>query len=64
MAGHPRKTTPKTDHILKRAVMNQPSLNSKELKDSFPELLAGVSQTTVQHHPKRDLGLPACNAAK
>ena len=47
--GHPRKISPKTDQVLRRTVMQQPSLTSKDLKDFFPDLLAGVSQKIIQH---------------
>ena len=63
-AGRPKKTSPETDRLLRRAIMKQPSLTSKDLKDAFPNLLAGVSQRTIQHRLRKDLGLPSFTASK
>ena len=63
-SGRPRKTSPKADKYLKRLVMTQPSITSKELKLENPQVLGGLSERTIQRRLKDDLGLPAYRAAK
>lgn len=47
--GQPRKATEKTENLLKRMVISQPPVTSKELKAENPDVLASVSTRTIQH---------------
>ena len=59
-----RKTTARTDHLLRRKVLLRPSITPASLKKKHPKLLEGVSIRTIQHRLKNDLGLPCRRAAK
>ena len=63
-SGAPRKTTPKTDTIMKREVKQNLALTASELKKMHPDLLNSVSTRTIQHHLQKDMGLPTRRAAK
>ena len=41
-SGRPRKTSPRTDHVLRREVMSNPELTSGDLKDNHPEVLQNI----------------------
>lgn len=62
--GAARKTTSRTDNILRREVMLDPSLTSALLKKKHPDLLQNVALRTIRHRLQKDLGLPARRAAK
>ena len=62
-SGRKRKTTARTDHLLRREVLLRPSITPASLK-KHPKLLEGVSIRTIQHQLKNDLGLPCRRAAK
>ena len=57
-SGGKRKTTPKTDRILKHEVKKNPSITAAELKNNHPELLKNVAIRTIQHRLQKDLKLP------
>lgn len=63
-SGGKRKTTPKTDCILKREVKKNPSITAAELKNNYPELLKNVAIRTIQHRLQKDLKLPCRRAAR
>ncbi|XP_076811815.1 uncharacterized protein LOC143458825 [Clavelina lepadiformis] len=63
-SGAPKKTTPRTDKLLKREVTSYPSITSFELKNKHPELLNCVSTRKIRHRLQKDLGLPCRRAAK
>ena len=63
-SGRKRKTTARTDHLLKREVLLRPSITPASLKKKHSKLLEGVSIRTIQHRLKNDLGLPCRRAAK
>ena len=63
-SGRKRKTTARTDHLLRREVLLRPSITPASLKKKHPKLLEGVSIRTIQHRLKNDLGLPCRHAAK
>ena len=63
-SGGKRKTSPRTDKVLKREVMQNPSMTASELKKKHPDLLGNVAIRTIQHRLQKDLGLPCRRAAK
>ena len=63
-SGARRKTSPRTDKVLKREVLAEPSITAVELKKKHPDLLKKVSVRTIQHRLQKDLKLPARRAAK
>ncbi|KAG7158138.1 putative CENP-B N-terminal DNA-binding domain-containing transposase-like [Homarus americanus] len=63
-SGAVRKTSIRTDNILKREVMSDPAVTASTLKKKYPDLLKHVAMRTVQHHLQKDLGLPTRRAAK
>lgn len=63
-SGRPRKTSPRTDQLLKREVMSNPSITALELKENHSELLKKVTVRTIQHRLQKDLKLPTRRAAK
>ena len=63
-SGRKRKTTAKTDHLLRREVLLRPSITPASLKKRHPKLLEGVSIRIIQHRLKNDLGLSCMRAAK
>ena len=63
-SGAPKKTSPRTDKLLKREVTSYPSITAVELKNKHPELLHNVSTRTIRHRLQKDLGLPCRRAAK
>ena len=62
--GTHRKTSPRTDNLLRREVLSNPSISAAALKKKYPELLDRVSVRTIQHRLQKDLGLPCRRAAK
>ena len=62
--GAARKTSPRTDNILRREVMSDPSVTSASIKKKHPDLLQNVALRTIRHRLQKDLGLPARRAAK
>ncbi|XP_066947049.1 uncharacterized protein [Macrobrachium rosenbergii] len=62
--GRKKKTSPRTDKILKREVLNNPSFTAAALKKKHPDLLGNVAVRTVQHCLQCDLGLLCHHAAK
>ena len=63
-SGRKRKTTARTDHLLRQKVLLRPSITPASLKKKHPKLSEGVSIRTIQHRLKNDLGLPCRHAAK
>ena len=63
-SGRQKKTSSRTDAIIKREVMAKPSITAAELKRKHQQLLQNVSIRTIQHRLQKDLGLPARRAAK
>ena len=63
-SGRKRKTTARTDQLLRREVLLRPSITPASLKKKHPKLLEGVSIRTTKHRLKNDLGLPCRRAAK
>ena len=63
-SGGKRKTTARTDNLLRREVLLSPSITPASLKKKHPQLLVGVSIRTIQHRLKNDLDLPCRRAAK
>ena len=63
-SGTPKKTSPRTDKLLKREVLLYPSISAVELKNMYSELLQNVSTRTIRHRLQKDLGLPCRRAAK
>ena len=55
-SGAPKKTSPRTDKIVKRQV-TYPSITAVELKNKHPSgLLKNVSTRTIRHRLQKDLG--------
>ncbi|XP_076036784.1 uncharacterized protein LOC143022442 [Oratosquilla oratoria] len=63
-SGAPKKTSTRTDKILKREVMSDPCITAVSLKQKHPALLKNVAVRTVQHRLQKDLKMPARRAAK
>ena len=63
-SGAPKKTSPRTDKLLKRKVTSYPSITTVELKTKHHELLGIVSTRTVRHRLQKNLGPPCRRAAK
>lgn len=63
-SGAPRKTSTRTDKILKREVIADPCITAVSLKQKHPALLKNVSVRTIQHRLQKDLKMPARRAAK
>ena len=63
-SGRPRKTSPRTDFILKKEVKADPGITALEIKEKHPKLLQDVAVRTVQHRLQKDLKLPSRRAAK
>ncbi|KAG7160129.1 Gastrula zinc finger protein XlCGF57.1-like 4 [Homarus americanus] len=57
-SGAVRKTSPRTDNILKCEVMSDPAETGSTLKKKHPDLLKHVAIRTIQHRLQKDLGLP------
>lgn len=52
VSGRKRKTTARTDTLLKREVMTNPDITAKELKKKYQDLLQEVAVRTIQPPPK------------
>ncbi|KAG0725462.1 Transposable element Tcb1 transposase [Chionoecetes opilio] len=63
-SGAPKKTSPRTDKIMRREVLNDPAITAAELKKNHPALLGNVSVRTIQHRLQISLKLPTRRAAK
>ena len=63
-SGAPKKTSPRTDKLLKREVTSYPSITAVKLKSKHSELLHNVSASTIRHRLQKDLKLPCRRAAK
>ena len=57
-SGRKRKTTARTDHLLRRKVLLSPSITPACLKKKHPKLLQGVSIRTIQHRLKMTWASP------
>ena len=64
VSGESKKTSSKTDKLLKREVTSYPSITAVELKNKHHKLLHNVSTRTICHRLQKDLGLPCRRAAK
>ncbi|KAK4309034.1 hypothetical protein Pmani_019294 [Petrolisthes manimaculis] len=51
--GRKKATTPRTDKLLKREVLKNPSTTAAALKKKYPLLLKNVAVRTVQHRYKK-----------
>ena len=63
-SGRKRKTSGRTDRLLKQEVLASPSITAANLKKKHPELLEGASIRTIQNRLKNELGLLCRHAAK
>ena len=63
-SGAPKKTSPRTDKLLKRKVLSYPSISAVELKNIYSELLQNLLTRTIRHKLQKDLGLPCRPEAK
>lgn len=63
-SGAPIKTSERSDKLLKREVMLNPSISAASLKIKHPDILQNVAIRTIRHWLQKDLGLPARRAAK
>ena len=63
-SGGKKKTSAKTDCILKCEVRKNPSITAAQLKSSHPELSKNVAIRTIQHRLQKDLKLPCRRATK
>ncbi|KAK4288764.1 hypothetical protein Pmani_038229 [Petrolisthes manimaculis] len=62
--GAKKKTSKRTDTLIRRSVIKNPFVTSIEIKKEYPELLKDVSERTVRHRLHRDLNLRAHRAAR
>ncbi len=63
-SGGKKKTTERTNTIVKREVLLNPSITAASLKKKHPMLLQDVSIRTIQHRLQKDLNMPSRRAAK
>lgn len=63
-SGRPRKTTLRTDKLIKRTVLIKPQITAKEIKSEHYNLLNDVSERTIRHRLQKELGMPSRHAAK
>nr|CAH7716389.1 unnamed protein product [Callosobruchus chinensis] len=63
-SGAPRKTSKRTDELLRREVLKSPSITAVELKHKHQDLLKDVATRTIRHRLQKDLGLPTRRSAK
>lgn len=63
-SGRPRKTNLRTDILMKRLVVKNPTITAKELKFNMKNLLSDVAERTIQNRLQKELGLPSRHAAK
>ena len=64
VSGEFKKTSSKTDKLLKREVTSYPSITAIQLKNKHHKLLHNVSTRTICHRLQKVLGLPCRRAAK
>ena len=62
--GRNKKTTARTDALMRRDVMIDPSITAAALKKKHVQLLQNVSVRTIQHRLQKDLKMPCRRAAK
>lgn len=62
--GKKKKTSDRTDALIKRCVMINPFISSVEIKKDYPELLNNVSERTIRDRLHRDMNLRAHRAAR
>lgn len=63
-SGAHKKTSSRTNKLLKREVMLNNSITAIELKRKYPDFLHNVATRTIRHRLQKDLGLPSRRAAK
>ena len=56
--GRPRLTSPQTDRMLRRRVLESPSISARELRTENPGTLKDVALRTIQHRLQKHLKLP------
>lgn len=56
-SGAPKKTTPRTDKLIQREVLANPSITSVESRNKYPDLFQNVSTRTIRHRLQKDLRL-------
>ena len=62
--GESKKTSSRTDKLLKREVTSYSSITAVELKNKHHDTFHNVSTRTICHRLQKDLGLPCRRAAK
>lgn len=62
--GRNKKTSERTDTLIRRSVTKDPFVTAIEIKKDYPELLREVSERTVRHRLHHDLNLRAHRAAR
>ena len=62
--GRPRKTSRKSDKLLKKEVEKDPMISSTQLRRIHPNLFKNVSLRTIPHRLQKDLNMPSRRAAK
>ncbi|KAK4313082.1 hypothetical protein Pmani_015551 [Petrolisthes manimaculis] len=62
--GGKKKTSNRTDTLIRRSVIKNPFVTSIEIKKEYPELLRDVSERTVRYRLHHDLNLRAHRAAR
>ena len=62
--GCKKKTTARTDALMRRDVMIDPSITAAALKKKHVQLLQNVSVRTIQHRLQKDLKMPCRRVAK
>ena len=63
-SGASKKTSPRTDKLLKREATSYLSITAAESKNKHNELLHNVSTRSIRHQLPKDLCLPGRRAAK
>ena len=62
--GRKKKSTSRTDALMRRDVMIDPSITAAALKKKHVQLLQNVSVRTIQHRLPKDLKMPCRRAVK
>ena len=63
-SGRPRKTTPRTDILIKRKAMNSSTYSAKKIRPDLNETGISVSRRTVSSRSVEEFGLKSRKSAR
>lgn len=61
-SGRKRKTTAETDQLVKKAVIKDPTLTARRLKEMFPDRLKDIADRTLQKRIFKEVNIPTPKA--